>query len=69
VNRDEYRVKEDPESGYDWVMKCFKCPRKFYKMFRMSMEVFMELHGLLVSSYGLTSSRNVSSIESLAIFL
>jgi hypothetical protein len=58
----EYRAKEDPESGYDWVMKCFKRPRYFYKMFRMSTEVFMALHDLLVSSYGLKSSRNVTSI-------
>jgi hypothetical protein len=29
----------------------------------------MALHDLLVSSYGLTSTRNVTSIESLAMFL
>jgi hypothetical protein len=38
-------------------------------MFRMSPDVFMTLHDLLVSSYGLTSTRNVTSIESLAMFL
>eukprot|EP00267_Zea_mays_P040633 XP_008680777.2 uncharacterized protein LOC103655879 [Zea mays] len=38
-------------------------------MFRMSTEVFMELHDLLISTYGLTSTNNVSSIESLAMFL
>jgi hypothetical protein len=69
ANKAEYRAKEDPESDYDWVMKCFKHPRYFYKMFRMSTEVFMALHDLLVSSYGLKSSRNVTSIESLAMFL
>jgi hypothetical protein len=69
ANKAEYRAKEDPESGYDWVMKCFKRPRYFYKMFRMSTEVFMALHDLLVSSYGLKSSRNVTSMESLAMFL
>jgi hypothetical protein len=63
------RAKEDPEYGYNWVMKCFKRPRQFYKMFRMSTEIFMSLHDLLVSSYGLISSRNVTSIESLAILL
>jgi hypothetical protein len=35
----------------------------------MSPDVFMALHDLLVSSYGLTSTRNVTSIESLAMFL
>jgi hypothetical protein len=69
ANKAEYRAKEDLESGYDWVMKCFKRPRYFYKMFQMSTEVFMALHDLLVSSYGLTSSKNVTSIESLAMFL
>jgi hypothetical protein len=69
LQKDEYRSKEDPETGYDWVMKCFRRPRKFYKMFRMSPEVFMALHDLLVSTYGLTSSRNVTSIEALAMFL
>jgi hypothetical protein len=35
----------------------------------MSPNVFMALHDLLVSSYGLTSNRNVTSIESLVMFL
>jgi hypothetical protein len=60
---------EGPETGYEWAMRCFKHPRYFYKMFRMSPDVFMTLHDLLVSSYGLTSTRNVTSIESLAMFL
>ena len=38
-------------------------------MFRMSPNIFMSLHDLLVSIYGLTSTINVSSIESLAMFL
>jgi hypothetical protein len=38
-------------------------------MFQMSPNVFMALHDLLVSSYDLTSTRNVTSIESLAMFL
>ena len=61
--------REGPETGYEWVMRCFQRPRYFYKMFRMSPDVFMALHDLLVSTYGLTSSRNVTSIESLAMFL
>ena len=35
----------------------------------MSPNIFMSLHDLLVSTYGLTSTINVSSIESLAMFL
>jgi hypothetical protein len=40
----------------------------FTKMFRMNPDIFMSLHDLLVSNYGLKSSRNVSSVESLAMF-
>jgi hypothetical protein len=35
----------------------------------MSTDVFMSLHDLLVSTYGLKSTNHVSSIESLAMFL
>jgi hypothetical protein len=64
----EYR---DPEqTGMDWVNRCFAGhPRYFYKMFRINPDIFMSLHDLLVSNYGLKSSRNVSSMESLAMFL
>jgi hypothetical protein len=50
-------------------MNCMGYPRHFYKMFRMSTDCFMALHDLLISNYGLTSTHNVSSIESLAMFL
>ncbi len=69
LHKGEYRELEAPESGFQWVMRCFNRPRYFYKMFRMSTEVFMALHNLLVSEYGLKSSNNVSSIESLAMSL
>jgi hypothetical protein len=42
--------------------------RYFYKMFWMSVEIFMILYDLLVSINGLISTNNVSSIESLTIF-
>jgi hypothetical protein len=61
--------REGPETGYEWVMRCFKRPRYFYKMFRISPDIFMALHDLLVSSYGLTSTKNVTLIESLTMFL
>jgi hypothetical protein len=35
----------------------------------MSTDVFMSLHDLLVSTYGLKLTNHVSSIESLAMFL
>jgi hypothetical protein len=35
----------------------------------MSPDVFMALHDLLVSSYGLKSTHNVISIESVTMFL
>jgi hypothetical protein len=44
------------------VEECFGLPRQFYKM-------FWSLHDSLVSTYGLKSTNNVSSVESLAIFL
>jgi hypothetical protein len=65
--KDSYR--EAPETGIQWVMRCFGRPRYFYKMFRMTPDVFTALHDLLVSTYGLKSTNNVSSIESLAMFL
>jgi hypothetical protein len=69
LHKGEYRETEAQESGYQWVMRCFNHPRYFYKIFRMSPDVFMPLHDLLVSSYGLKSTHNVTSIESVAIFL
>ena len=62
-----YKVPQ--QTGLQWVMECYSRPRYFYKMFRMGTDVFMALHDLLVSTYGLTSTTNVSSIESLAMFL
>ncbi|XP_025877483.1 uncharacterized protein [Oryza sativa Japonica Group] len=61
--------RQTPETGIQWVMRLMDRPRYFYKMFRMSPEIFHALHDLLVSTYGLSSSNNVSSIESLAMFL
>jgi hypothetical protein len=69
LHKGEYRDKDAPESGYQWVMRCFNRPRYFYKMFRMSPDIFMALHDLLVSGYDLKSTHNVTSIESLAMFL
>lgn len=57
------------ETRLQWVMRCMDRPRYFYTMFRMSTDIFVALHDLLISNYGLTSTNNVSSMESLAMFL
>lgn len=50
-------------------MECFSRPKYFYIMFQVGINVFKTLHDLLVSIYGLKLTSNVSSIESLDIFL
>jgi hypothetical protein len=68
LQKGEYRDAD--QSGIDWVNQCFAGrARYFYKMFWMNPDVFMSLHDLLVSNYGLKSTRNVSSVETLAMFL
>ena len=37
-------------------------------MFRMSQNVFDKLHNVLVESYGLKSTKRMSSIEALGLF-
>ncbi|CAN6325257.1 unnamed protein product [Urochloa humidicola] len=56
-------------SGDEWVMKTLNDPTDCYDMFRMSRNLFFKLHDVLVSSYGLNSSKKMSSVESLALFL
>jgi hypothetical protein len=67
LNKGKYR--EAREYGIQRVLGCMSRPRYFYKMFQMNPDVFMALHDLLILNYGLTSSINVSSVESLAMFL
>jgi hypothetical protein len=67
LNKNDYRNPQ--QSGIEWVEECLAAPRYFYKMFRMTPEVFWELHNLLVANYDLKSTSNVSSVESLAMFL
>jgi hypothetical protein len=67
LNKNDYRNPQ--QSGIEWVEECLAAPKYFYKMFRMTPEVFMVLHNLLVANYGLKSTSNVSSVESLAMFL
>jgi hypothetical protein len=55
LNKSDYRVPQ--QTRIEWVQECLAAPRYFYKMFRMTVEVFWSLHDLLVSTYGLTTTR------------
>ena len=67
LNKSARRVPE--VTGYEWVMKCLNHPRACYKMFRITRLVFESLHEILVTNYGLQSTRGMTSVESLAMFL
>ena len=56
-------------TGIRWVQERMKDPKKFYKCFRMRRSVFKMLHHILVLKYGLESTSQMSSMESLALFL
>ncbi|KAM0868725.1 hypothetical protein ACQ4PT_041141 [Festuca glaucescens] len=56
-------------TGIQWVEERMKDPRRFYKAFRMRRSVFTMLHDTLVRDYGLQSTSQMSSKESLALFL
>ena len=44
-------------------------PKSCYKMFRMYPDVFLSLHGFLVSNYHLESTSEMNSLECLGMFL
>src|SRR6266540_2234973 len=56
-------------TGIQWVEERMKDPKKFYNCFRMRRSVFTMLHDTLVEKYGLQSTSQMSSKESLALFL
>ena len=65
-----YADRRVPElAGIQWVQSRMKDPRRFYNCFRMRRSVFTMLHDILVADYGLQSTSQMSSIESLALFL
>ena len=66
-----YAARRDPPlmSGIQWVEARLKDSKKFYKSFRMRRSVFRMLHAILVAKYGFQSSSQMSSVESLALFL
>ncbi|KAM3192559.1 hypothetical protein ACQJBY_069652 [Aegilops geniculata] len=57
------------QTGYEWVMEKLARPKSFYKMFRMYPDVFLSLHGVLVSDYHLESTSEMNSLECLGMFL
>lgn len=66
-NKADYRIPT--ESGYQWVMRSLGNRTYCYQNYRMHRNVFDLLHNVLVESYGLTSTRRMSSVETLAFFL
>ncbi|XP_072148403.1 protein ALP1-like [Setaria viridis] len=67
MNKGDYRVPT--ESGFEWLMKTLGNRTSCFNMFRMSQELFLRLHSVLVDSYGLKSTRKMSSVEALGLFL
>jgi hypothetical protein len=67
MNKASYRIPS--QSGYAWVMQTLGNRTSCYNMFTMSRNVFDKLHSVLVESYGLTSTRRMTSVEALGLFL
>uniref|UniRef100_A0A0A8YN57 DUF8040 domain-containing protein n=1 Tax=Arundo donax TaxID=35708 RepID=A0A0A8YN57_ARUDO len=57
------------QSGYQWVIDQLQVNKDCYNIFRMNRPVFDKLHETLVENYGLKSTRIMSSVEALGIFL
>jgi hypothetical protein len=51
------------------VTRDIKDPGECHKQLRMSTEIFMDLHDLLVSRYGLQPSMHMNTYEAFVIFL
>jgi hypothetical protein len=67
LNKEPRSIPE--QSWIEWVNEQLINRKRCYKMFRMYPDVHEQLHTLLVSSYGLESTRDMSSKECLAMFL
>ncbi|WVZ92663.1 hypothetical protein U9M48_038709 [Paspalum notatum var. saurae] len=65
--KSEYRVPT--KSGYQWVLRRLGATPGGYNNFWMERNVFDRLHSVLVQSYGLKSTKKMSSVESLGLFL
>jgi hypothetical protein len=67
INKAPYRVAT--KIGLDWVETTPANRTSCYNMFRMSRPLLDRLHNLLVGSYELKSTRKITSVEALALFL
>jgi hypothetical protein len=56
-------------TGFQWVQETLENGIACFNMFRMSATLFYRLHDSLVDSYGLKSTCNLSSVETLGMFL
>jgi hypothetical protein len=70
---DLYLAKNPPRtsrvSGTGWLLETMNTPGECHRQLRMSNEIFLDLHTMLVERYGLQSSMHMSTYEMLAIFL
>jgi hypothetical protein len=70
---DMYIDKNPPRiantSDYGWLLETLKTLDECHKQLHMSTEIFIDLHDLLVSRYGLQPSMHMNTYEALAIFL
>jgi hypothetical protein len=56
-------------SGMGWLLETLRTPGECHTQLRMNTTIFLDLHDLLVASYGLKPSMHMSTYEMLAIFL
>jgi hypothetical protein len=67
LNKNPPRIAE--QNGMGWLQYIFRTPDECHSQLRMSTEIFMDLHNLLVPKYGLQPSMHMNTYEALAIFL
>jgi hypothetical protein len=66
-NRAEYRVPK--VSGLEWVQEKLGSAYSCYTQFRMTPPLFMKLHHMLTTEYGLKDTSKSTSLEALGMFL
>jgi hypothetical protein len=62
---DLYLAKNPPRtstlSGMGWLLETLRTPGECHRQLRMSTEIFMDLHDLLVHRYGFESSMHMDT--------
>jgi hypothetical protein len=56
-------------SGYQWTVSTLGNRTRRFNIFRMHMNIFDSLHNVLVERYGLKSTRKMTFVEALTMFL